>query len=76
MISPLLHIFNSSLSKGVFPDQLKTAKVVPIFKNGDTLLVSNYRPISLLNVLSKLLEWLVYRRVSEFFNKNGIFVQI
>ena len=72
LTSPLLHIFNSSLSEGEFPNQLKVAKVVPIFKNGDAMLVSNYRPISLLNVLSKILERLVYKRVLDFLNKNDI----
>ena len=72
LTSPLLHIFNSSLFEGEFPNQLKVAKVVPIFKNGDAMLVSNYRPISLLNVLSKILERLVYKRVLDFLNKNDI----
>ena len=76
LTSPLLHIFNSSLSEGEFPNQLKVAKVVPIFKNGDAMLVSNYRPISLLNVLSKILERLVYKRVLDFLNKKWHFIQI
>ena len=56
---PLAHIFNLSLSKGVFPEKLKTAKVVPIFKSGRKDLCDNYRPISLLSTLSKILEKIV-----------------
>ena len=50
----LLHIFNISLAKGVFPDKLKIARVTPIFKKGNNTLVTNYRPISVLPCFSKL----------------------
>ncbi|XP_065642152.1 uncharacterized protein LOC136073836 [Hydra vulgaris] len=53
---PLLHICNLSLKNGVFPDQLKLAKFVPIFKSGDDSIASNYRPISILPCISKILE--------------------
>ena len=47
-ISPLLkHVFNRSLAEGIFPNVLKKAKVIPIFKSGDKSLAENYRPISL-----------------------------
>ena len=52
--APLVHISNLSLSEGVFPDACKIANVVPLFKNGDPMLFSNYRPVSLLSVLSKV----------------------
>ena len=48
--SPLSHVMNLSLSQGKFPNELKTAKVSPIFKAGDAMLVNNYRPISVLPV--------------------------
>ena len=54
-----------SFVTGVYPDQLKTAKVVPVFKKGDKLLVSNYRPISLLSNLNKIYEKIVYKRLNE-----------
>ena len=63
-----------SLEQGVFPDQLKLAKVVPIFKYGDRLKVSNYRPISILSPFAKLLEKLYYTRRISFANKNNIIV--
>ena len=48
---PLANIFNMSLSTGTFPDALKIAKVVPVFKSEDKTSVNNYRPISVLPVL-------------------------
>ena len=52
---PLLHIFRLSLKEGIFPDDLKTAKVTPIFKAGDENDFGNYRPISVLLYFSKIL---------------------
>ena len=53
---PLAHILNVSILSGVFPEQMKIAKVIPLFKKGDKLDPSNYQPISLLSTLSKILE--------------------
>ena len=53
---PLTHICNLSFSTGVFPCELKIANVVPIFKANDEMIFSNYRPVSILPVLSKLIE--------------------
>ncbi len=70
---PLAHIFNLSFSTGIVPDQMKIAKVIPIFKNGNAQLVTNYRPISILPAFSKLLEKVVYTRAYNFINNNDIF---
>merc|ERR1711867_303632 len=51
----LLDIFNSSFRNDIFPSRMKIAKVVPIFKKGNRSDVNNYRPISLLPILSKCL---------------------
>ena len=48
-IPQLVKIFYLSYKKGVFPDLMKLAKVIPIFKSGSKLLVTNYRPISLIS---------------------------
>ena len=72
IILQLTHLFNLSLQQGVFPDQLKIAKVVPLFKGGDSMLISNYRPVSILPLFSKVLEKIVYSRVIEFVNQNEI----
>ena len=74
---PLCHIFNKSFSSGIIPDQLKLAKVIPICKlrasdNGDKSLPTNYRPISLLPIFSKILEKLVANRLNDYLLENNI----
>jgi len=69
---PLTNIYNASLESGIFPDQLKIAKVVPVHKRGDKKDIQNYRPIALLSVFSKLLEKLVYNRLKAFIEGNGV----
>ena len=69
---PLSIIFNLSFHTGKFPDLLKSAKVIPIFKKGSKLTTSNYRPISLLSNLNKILEKLMFNRVYSFLEKNNI----
>ena len=72
IVDPLLHIYNLSLTKGIVPDKLKTAKVVPIHKKGDRSQACNYRPISLLSVFDKLLERLMYDRLYSFLTKHTV----
>ena len=57
---------------GVFPSVLKTAKVVPVFKKDSKLNYSNYRPISLLSNIEKILEKLMYKRLYAFLDYNNI----
>ena len=47
---PLKYLFEVSLESGIFPDELKIARVIPLFKAGDLANISNYRPISVLPV--------------------------
>ena len=56
ILSKLTYFFNLCLSTGVFPNPLKIAVVKPIFKSGDCHSLSNYRPISVLPFISKILE--------------------
>ena len=72
ILAPLVHICNTSFSQGKFPNDMKVAKVIPIYKKGDSSLFSNYRPISVLPAFSKILEKLVYNRMMKFINKNNI----
>ena len=72
IVSPLEHVFNLSLSTGTCPDLLKTAKVVPVFKKDDPTRITNYRPISLLPSISKILEKIVYTRLESFLSANKI----
>ena len=72
MIPGLVIIFNKSISEGIFPELLKTAKVIPIYKKDDTNFAKNYRPISLLSVFDKIIEKLVYKRVQSFLSKHNV----
>ena len=54
IIKTLTHIFSRSLITGIFPNDMKTAKVIPVYKSGDRLHFSNYIPISLLLLFSKI----------------------
>ena len=65
----LINIFQLSFSTGVFPSGLKIAKVIPIHKKESKLKCSNYRPISLLSNLDKILEKLMHNRIYEFLEK-------
>ena len=73
---PLTAIINMSFITGIYPDQLKTAKVIPVFKKGDKLLVSNYRPISLLSNINKIYEKLVYKRLYSFLNIHNCIYEL
>ncbi len=68
----LAYIYNLSFSQGVFPILLKTAIVIPVYKNGSHLDPGNYRPISLLTTFSKLLEKLFNNRMLSFINEHNI----
>ena len=65
-------IFNQCFASGTFPEKLKLACVTPIHKANPKLALTSYRPISVLPVISKLLEQLIYKRPSNFIDKNKI----
>ena len=69
---PLLHIFNLSLQTGVFPDKLKIARVIPLFKGGENYKLGNYKPISVLPCFSKILEKVMYNRFYKYLIDNRI----
>ena len=70
--TPLAHIGNLSFDTGIFPVELKIAKIVPIFKSGDECIFTNYRPASLLPIFSKIMERLMYDRLISYMLKNHI----
>ena len=70
--SSLTDIFNCSLTHSVVPNQLKVSFITPIPKSGDPSSVTNYRPISLLSLPSKILENIVSSRISDFLYSNGL----
>ena len=68
----VFHVFKVSVKQGIFPDSRKIAKVTPIFKSGAKDNVSNYRPISILPVFSKVLERIMYNRVYNHLDSKGL----
>jgi hypothetical protein len=70
--TPLAHIFNLSVNQGIFPKKLKKSRTVPIFKSGDPTLCDNYRPISLLSSMSKILEKIVSTQLVNHLDRNDI----
>ena len=71
--SSITVIINQSLTSGIFPDKLKIAKVTPIFKKGNKKLICNYRPISVLPVISKVFETVLQEQLTEYFTTNNLF---
>ena len=69
---PLACICNLSFSTGVFPTELKLANVAPVFKANDEMTFTNYRPVSVLPVFSKLVERLMYNRLVTYINENRL----
>jgi exonuclease III len=72
ILTPLTHIVNLSMSTGHFPQEMKIAKVVAIYKKDNPASLENYRPISLLPTFSKILERTVYNRLYSFLQYNNI----
>lgn len=72
LAGPLSELFNICFSQNVFPDELKIAKVIPIYKKGIKTDPKNYRPISLLPVLSKIFEKLIKVRLLNHLNGNHV----
>ena len=72
IMEPLKYVLNLSLEQGTFPTELKQAKVIPIFKSGDQLSLNNYRPISILPAVSKILEKLMHKRLFSYLERHKI----
>lgn len=71
ILTPLAYLINMSFDSGVFPEKLKLAVVRPLFKKGNPGNVSDYRPVSLLPTFSKVYEYLINKRLCNYFiNKN------
>ena len=66
IINELVHLVNISLTNGTFPSALKVAVVKPVYKSGDTKLFNNYRPISILPYISKILEKIIHKRIMSY----------
>jgi hypothetical protein len=71
IIAPsLTYIFIQSLSTGIFIDDWKNARANPIYKEGSRRIMGNYRPISILPILSRVFEKEVFRQIYQYFNVN------
>ncbi len=68
----ICNIFNLIIEKGVYPDSLKIARVIPIYKADDRKQIKNYRPISVLSTLNKIFEKLLYFRLNDFLRSSKI----
>ena len=70
LVHPFVHVCNLSFNTGIFPDNMKIAKVVPLYKSGSKNVFNNYRPVSLLPQFSKILEKLFNKRLDSFIKYN------
>ena len=75
MVQPLSVICNLYLSEGIFPHQLKIANVIPLYKSDDPMYFNHYRPVSLLCMLSRVFERLMYSRLLAFLETFKILYQ-
>ena len=69
---PLTDLFNKSMDEGVFPRLWKMSNVSPVYKKAFRYLKENYRPVSLLSCVSKIMERIVYNALYNFFKVNGL----
>ena len=72
LCEPLKYLFNLSIFKRIFPDDLKIAKVTPIYKADNSSYISNYRPISMPPCFFKMLERIMYSRLQKYLKDQNI----
>ena len=75
-LSPIVsYRLNKSMSIGVFPNHMKLVMITPVYMGGSKLDISNYRPVSVLPLLRKVLEKIVQVRLIKFLNKHNIYIK-
>ena len=72
IIEPLAVLINQTMNTGIFPNKLKVAKVIPIYKKDDETQFTNYRPISILPAFSKVFEKVIFKQLYEYFQRNKL----
>ena len=72
LAKPICDIINLSIKLSVFPDKCEIAKLTPLFKKGSKTDSKNYRPISSLRLISKLIETAIHIQTQEYLKKNGL----
>ena len=70
--TPVTHIVNLSITSGVVPNDMKMARIKPLYKKNSPLDIGNYRPVSILSIVSKILERSVHTQLSEFLCENNL----
>ena len=73
---PLSELVNKSFSTGCFPKICKTAKVIPIFKTESRLLCNNYRHVSILSNVSKIIEKIMHEGLNKFLEESNCFYNL
>ena len=66
LVKPITTIINQMIVTGIFPDNLKISKVIPLYKAKDQTLLSNYRPIALLPSISKIFEYVLLEQITNY----------
>ena len=72
VVKPFKYICNLSLNKGIFPEDMKIARVIPLYKAGDKNVFTNYRPVSILPQFSKVLQKVFNNRLDNFLEKHNV----
>ena len=75
VVQPLTLIINQSLTSGIYPDKFKISKITPLHKKDNRKIVSNYRPISLLPTMSKIIERVMHSQLYAFLNENNLITE-
>ena len=70
--APLCSLINKSLQASLFPTSEKCGKITPAFKSGNPTLLDNYRPITVIPALSKVIEKIIYNQLSQYLESNGL----
>ena len=72
MVESLRYIFSNSLGQGIFPEEMKIARITPIYKGGNQEIVINNRQISVLPCFSKILERIMYKKLYLYLTENNL----
>ena len=72
IVKPLSIVYKNCIDNFLFPDLWKKSNIVPVHKKGDKQLLQNYRPVSLLPILGKILEKILFNSISEYLQENNL----
>ena len=72
ILEPLSMIYKNCIDTGIFPDSWKKSNIVPVHKKGDKQLLENYRPVSLLPMLGKVFEKIMFNNMFEYLQENNL----